>query len=286
MENAPQNTYGFEIQENSATLSQEVDQQLNAKQKPVQKKRRPVLLIAVILLVLLALPVINSLNSPEADLDKPESYVRYYDNGNVEYMVEYDSDGKEVYNASYKEDGTLSYTTEYTYWTSGALFQKKMLHNDGDTSIYYYSKEGILEKWTRENIDGILQSECYYDEKGNEVRTVYYEDSGEFQSETRYQYNSSNVLEQKRWYTSNGIVTTHYLPDGQWYLEIHMDLNEEVEFYFERNIDEYGVILSEECLDKHGNLLAKWYYAGGKKQEPIWYTDDNILHIKILAAGL
>lgn len=279
--------------------------------KIIRLKRAAVIIILILLACLIVFLVTKKKPLPETENTKPLQEIRYHDNGSIYRLLERDEKGNEVFCAYYEEDGTLDHTREYTYWENNNLSQERYTdYSTGYKSTKYYSSDGVLQRKTSESTTDLFGSESYYDdngnimyevrydvfgeipswktcydENGNTVRDIWYDDAGNQYAEELHQYSESGVLEQtcKR-HTSGLIVTTYYRPDGHWYLETYVDAK--TEFSFERDIDASGTVLSKRCVDASGKLLAEWNYVDNIPQDVIWYIDDQLLCLQILAACL
>lgn len=202
-------------------------------------------------------------------------YVRLQD-GEVyeQHHYEYDAKGnvvKCVGKQSYSSNEyKYGYEQKYDYDKKGRLVQKAVKISPGWETVaeYEYDKVGNLIKIKEGN------SEKRYDERGNLLVSIWYEDEG--RSTTEYKYDAAGRRTEVVIYDTDGVVWVSWERDYDTGREISYRKDGTVSY--EEEYDENENLIEETSYDEAGTTNYRYKYkydANGNCIEEIEYDSDG-----------
>ena len=163
---------------------------------------------------------------------------RYDDDGNILYerVRECDENGNELWNRTvyYNEEGGIRYLAEFQYDGNGKQTKRKYIDYDSDGNITNCSHEARV-----------------YDEDGNEVENISYDEHGNIKEKTKYEYDSNG----------KNIEETDY------------DKDDKIVRQVEIKYDAAGREAKWECYDEHGRCSIQRIYTRDEHGRLIQYDE-------------
>lgn len=203
--------------------------------------------------------------------DKPDETLRR------EYTTQYQEDGSKIVTESQSilvktGEAVSPYTYEYEYSPEGLLLRKTGFENgnvDGEI-LYEYDENGNLIRQSGKNAPSIgrdLTKEFEYDESGNLTKQTDFDDNGEVEGWSTFEYDENGKEIMKHVFTSTGDEPRTY-ELCQWEYEydaegrITQEWKEGTEIggkyeHYEYEYDEYGNM----CKKKDLTLNTTYEYA-------------------------
>ena len=236
----------------------------------------------------------------DGEIDERKSYEQ-----NSTYKYDYDEKHRLTYLARYNDDEELEYEYVYTYDKNGNLIselyfngssKKEYKYNDkGDTISYiYYGENNKIEskteyEYTYDKNDNILIKIVYedglfnlkevneYDNKGNEISNIVYDQYGRITSKNEYEYkydDDDNLI--SRIYFYNGKLSQkteyEYNCNGNLISYIFYDEKGNIINKVENDFYCFGGMKRSVTYDKDGKLMSeREYYKNGKHKSNIYY---------------
>ena len=163
---------------------------------------------------------------------------RYDDDGNILYerVRECDENGNELWNQSlsYNEEGGIRHLAEFRYDGNGKQTERKYIDYDSDGNITNCSHEARV-----------------YDEDGNGVENISYDEHGNIKEKTKYEYDSNG----------KNIEETDY------------DKDDKIVRQVEIKYDAAGREAKWECYDEHGRCSIQRIYTRDEHGRLIQYDE-------------
>ncbi len=178
--------------------------------------------------------------------------IRNYDEyGNLTRYTALDGEGNLIeeyfYLYEYDEEGNMLHSEQY--WD-------EVLVEEDDYALGFFGE--YLVKTQIVYYEGIVSSVVEYDEYGNCVKMVMYDEEGNVSIEeaTQYEYNEEGEVLHSEQVGSYS--------DGSVYKEVRNEYNDQISWvYYDENGEVLFEIISEYEYDENGNVLSKKNYHDG-----------------------
>ncbi len=185
----------------------------------------------------------NLTNSTSEKGSEAYTNTKYYDNGNIKYIVEHDENGTEKW-TNYREDGTLESTSEG--------------NKNGETKTVSYDEKGELKSY------GLFE----YDENGNWIKSTYYDKNDKITQTNKMEYDGNGNRIKITIYDGTGKVESYriseYDSNNNWTKETSYDGEGKITSYFTKEYDSDNNLVKETNYDGVGNIQDYSIYEESK----------------------
>ena len=185
----------------------------------------------------------NLTNSTSEKGSEAYTNTKYYDNGNIEYIVEHDENGTEKW-TNYRKDGTLERTSEG--------------NKNGETKTVSYDEKGELKSY------GLFE----YDENGNWIKSTYYDKNDKITQTNKMEYDGNGNRIKITIYDGTGKVESYRISEydlnNNWTKETSYDGEGKIISYFTKEYDSDNNLVKETNYDGVGNIQDYSIYEESK----------------------